>query len=299
MIEFSPIETARRAAVQMAEDASAVGRFLSRSDLGDGVYDFRFQSLLRGYEQWQWSVSLYHDVQMEEWTVNESSLLPNPDALLAPAWVPWRERLRPSDLSVTDVLGTAPDDSRLEDGFLPTDERAAKDADIGQTVREIVEEYRLSRSHVLTSSARQKIAQRWYNGPHGPKSLSTRAAAGYVCETCAFFIPLRGDLGEVFGVCANKWSPDDGRVVSLDHGCGEHSEIAPQQTTGLWPDNKPTYDDGHIDILARTEREDPDHSRVVENLDEVIEEAEETVSAKVDRTEEDGFRDAQPGDIAQ
>lgn len=299
MIEFSPIETARRAAVQMAKDASAVGRFLSRRNLGDGVYDFRFQSLLRGYEQWQWSVSLYHDVQMEEWTVNESSLLPTSSALLAPAWVPWRERLRPSDLSVTDALGTMPDDSRMEDGFLPTDERAAEAAGIGRTVREIVEEYRLSRSHVLTSPARQKIAQRWYNGPHGPKSLSTRAAAGHVCETCAFFIPLRGDLGEVFGVCANKWSPDDGRVVSLDHGCGEHSEIEPQQTTGLWPDNKPTYDDGHIDVLPRSGREDPDHSRVVENLDDAGEEAEEAVGAKTDRTEKGASRDALPDDIAQ
>lgn len=29
-----------------------------------------------------------------------------------------------------------------------------------------------------------------------------------------------GSLGTVFGVCANAWSPDDGKVVSLDHGCG-------------------------------------------------------------------------------
>jgi hypothetical protein len=25
-------------------------------------------------------------------------------------------------------------------------------------------------------------------------------------------------------VCANEWSPSDGRVVTLDHGCGAHSE---------------------------------------------------------------------------
>jgi hypothetical protein len=28
----------------------------------------------------------------------------------------------------------------------------------------------------------------------------------------------------LFGVCANEYAPDDGRVVSLDHGCGAHSE---------------------------------------------------------------------------
>ena len=28
----------------------------------------------------------------------------------------------------------------------------------------------------------------------------------------------------MFGVCANAYAPDDGRVVSVDHGCGAHSE---------------------------------------------------------------------------
>ncbi|MFZ2514306.1 MAG: DUF3027 domain-containing protein, partial [Candidatus Lutibacillus vidarii] len=27
-----------------------------------------------------------------------------------------------------------------------------------------------------------------------------------------------------FGVCANEWSPADGRVVALGYGCGAHSE---------------------------------------------------------------------------
>ncbi len=35
---------------------------------------------------------------------------------------------------------------------------------------------------------------------------------------------MGGSLGRVFGVCANDQAPDDARVVSLDHGCGAHSE---------------------------------------------------------------------------
>ena len=42
--------------------------------------------------------------------------------------------------------------------------------------------------------------------------------------TCGFLVPMAGSLGRVFGVCANEYAPDDGRVVSLDHGCGAHSE---------------------------------------------------------------------------
>src|ERR1019366_3392396 len=44
------------------------------------------------------------------------------------------------------------------------------------------------------------------------------------CAGCGFFVRLGGPLGQVFGVCANAYAPDDGRVVSVDHGCGAHSE---------------------------------------------------------------------------
>ena len=34
--------------------------------------------------------------------------------------------------------------------------------------------------------------------------------------------------GRAFGLCANEFSPSDGKVVSLDHGCGAHSEAEPE-----------------------------------------------------------------------
>ncbi|TQE37869.1 DUF3027 domain-containing protein, partial [Streptomyces ipomoeae] len=37
---------------------------------------------------------------------------------------------------------------------------------------------------------------------------------------------IGGSLGQAFGVCANEFSPADGRVVSLTYGCGGHSEAA-------------------------------------------------------------------------
>jgi len=44
--------------------------------------------------------------------------------------------------------------------------------------------------------------------------------------TCGFLVRLSGPLGRVFGVCANEYAPDDGKVVSVDHGCGAHSDGA-------------------------------------------------------------------------
>ena len=40
-----------------------------------------------------------------------------------------------------------------------------------------------------------------------------------------FLVRLAGPLAETFGVCANANANSDGRVVSLDHGCGAHSEV--------------------------------------------------------------------------
>ena len=36
---------------------------------------------------------------------------------------------------------------------------------------------------------------------------------------------INGSLAETFGVCANGNANDDGKIVSLDHGCGAHSEV--------------------------------------------------------------------------
>ena len=50
-------------------------------------------------------------------TLDETVLLPGPDALLAPEWVPWSERLRPGDMGPGDLLPTEAEDLRLEPGY--------------------------------------------------------------------------------------------------------------------------------------------------------------------------------------
>ena len=46
-----------------------------------------------------------------------------------------------------------------------------------------------------------------------------------VCETCGFFVRLEGQLGVLFGACANAFSASEGTVQSVDHGCGAHSNV--------------------------------------------------------------------------
>lgn len=274
---LDPQAIAKAVAIEVADEDNQVGDFVGAIDLGDDVTDFRFETRVRGYEGWQWSVTLYHDVELDHWTVNESSLVPTDKALRPPAWIPWKDRLEPTDLAVTDSIGTEPDDPRLEEGFRATDAgegAPAETPEMSETsetskedVEDAVEEFELSRRHVLTPLGRAQTAKRWYEGPRGPKSLSTKTADGNPCSTCGFFIPLKGELNLLFGVCANKWSPDDGRVVSVDHGCGEHSEIEPPEPSHLWVQSKPAFDDLHIDIIAQAPREERGSVELIEQLE--------------------------------
>ncbi len=79
------------------------------------------------------------------------------------------------------------------------------------------------RSRVLSAFGRDDTAERWYEGDHGPRTPLSEAAPAN-CVSCGFFVPLSGGLGLLFGACGNAYAPDDGRVVSADHGCGAHSE---------------------------------------------------------------------------
>lgn len=320
---INPQELAYEVAVETSERKNAVGDFVGKTDLGSNVTDFRFACTMLGYEGWQWSVTLYHDEDAGRWTVNESSLAPTEDSLLPPPWVPWKDRLRPTDLSVMDSIGTAEDDSRLEDGVKldgakendesedgsqcakdsensnndannensengadSSDSESAYNADNAsaeddenlengeskEDFEDAVETFRLTRKRVMTAQAIAQTAKRWYAGQHGPKSLSTKIADGKACSSCGFMIPLAGSLGNMFGVCANMWSPDDGRVVALDHGCGEHSEIAPPEPSQLWVQSEPAYDDYHIEIVPQTPREE---RADVELIEEAIEDSKE------------------------
>ncbi len=71
---IDPKDAARAMAVEAAEDENGVGEFVEAIDAGDGITDYRFVSLMRGYEGWQWSVTMFHDVERDTWTVNESTL---------------------------------------------------------------------------------------------------------------------------------------------------------------------------------------------------------------------------------
>jgi hypothetical protein len=60
---------------------------------GEHVLSLLFETTLPGYPGWFWTVSLSRDPDTGGVNVLEAELMPGEDALLAPDWVPWADRL--------------------------------------------------------------------------------------------------------------------------------------------------------------------------------------------------------------
>jgi hypothetical protein len=222
-------------------DSEYVGEHLEVLAEAERVVTHLFESLLPGYHGWRWAVTVTRIPRSRNVTICETALLPGPDAVLAPQWLPWQERLEPGDLGVGDILPTPPDDDRLAPAYVLSDDPA---------VEEVVWELGLGRVRVLSREGRTDAAQRWYDGDRGPYApIATAAPSGARCASCGFYLPLAGALRPMFGACGNAYAPDDGSVVSADHGCGAHSEVLVEPVATV--EELPTiYDDGEVESVV-------------------------------------------------
>ncbi len=214
---FDATDLALNAAVETAGDKGQVGAFVSvEFDEDSGLANYLFEAKISGYEGWRWSVTIAKVDEDSTPTICDVVMIPGPDALLAPKWIPYADRLQPGDVGVGDIVPSQPDDPRLVPGFaaLPQDE----ELDPTQ-----LWELGLGRLRVLSIEGRDQAANRWYEGDRGPNAAVAKLAPK-PCGSCGFFLPIAGSLRSAFGVCANAISPEDAKVVSADHGCGAHSE---------------------------------------------------------------------------
>src|SRR4051794_31325578 len=191
---LAAVDVARAAAVE--EAGSEVGEHLGAAAEPDveRVVTHRFASLAPGYRGWVWAVTVSRVSRGKTITVDEVVQLPGDGALLAPAWLPWSDRLQPGDLGPGDLLPTAPDDPRLVPGY-------HFEADDEPEVLDVVRELGLGRVRVLSPEGRDDAADRWINGAGGP-NVELAESAPAACETCGFLVRLGGALGTGFGAGA-------------------------------------------------------------------------------------------------
>ena len=227
------VDVARQSAETLAYPRP-IGEHLGFTMDADRLGTHWFASSDPGYVGWAWAVTLARVPRSRTATVCEVDMIPREGALLAPEWVPWEERLRPGDLSREDALPYQAEDARLEQSF----EDVGDDPDIAEFA-----EIGLGRKRVLSDEGRQAAVARWYKSDQGPKP---GRPPKNTCSTCGFLLKMAGSMRTVFGVCANEWAPDDGRVVSLDHTCGAHSETDVPKQASVWTVRPSRVDDSAV-----------------------------------------------------
>jgi hypothetical protein len=213
---FDAADFARAAALEDAKNEKYVGTLISIDSDDDHVATYLFEAFLPGYVGWRWAVTIAKVDTDSAATICDVVLLPGSEALLAPEWIPYSSRITAEDVGVGTIVPTAPDDPRLvpTNNVLPSDE----ELDLHELF-----ELGAGRVRVLSIEGRDQAAKRWIEGDRGPNAPIAQYAPKN-CGSCGFYLPIAGSFRQAFGVCANAISPEDARVVSVNHGCGAHSE---------------------------------------------------------------------------
>ena len=246
-VAVAAVDAAREALVADVGPAD-VGEHLGHLVEAERVVTHLFACERAGYLGWRWSVTVARAPRQKQVTVDEVVLIPGDDAIVAPAWVPYRERLQPGDMSPGDLLPVDDDDARLVPTYSFGDDPL--DADEKAQVRQVAQDLGLGRVRTLSPEGREMAAQRWYDGEQGPDSTLAKSAP-QPCHTCGFLLRLAGPLAETFGVCANGDANDDGRVVAFGHGCGAHSEVRLAKKHEPQPLPEHVFDTLALDSLDR------------------------------------------------
>ena len=121
------VDAAREALLDLVDSAD-VGDHLGYVAEDERVTTHLFACTRAGYRGWRWAVTVARAARAKAVTVDEVVLLPGDDAIVAPEWVPWKDRIKPGDLGPGDLLPTEEDDPRLVPGYTAGDEVVDQDS---------------------------------------------------------------------------------------------------------------------------------------------------------------------------
>lgn len=144
-------EAAREALAELAEDGQ-IGEHRGTTADEDRLVTHRFAAELAGYRGWEWFATLARAPRSRQITVCEIGLLPGAEAIVAPDWVPWSDRVSAEEKARLDAIAAGedpekalqqlqaaeePEDQSEEPGTPAEDEAAAEDDDSqGPTAQE-------------------------------------------------------------------------------------------------------------------------------------------------------------------
>lgn len=132
-------ETAYAAAIEAAP-RNGVGSIVDTIDEGDGVTTFLFEAKLKGYVGWRWSITVFEQADSAAATISEVLLMPGPDSLVAPDWVPWSERLADYKALQAELEAQAALDAAEAEDADDEDDEDDEDEDLDESDETALEE---------------------------------------------------------------------------------------------------------------------------------------------------------------
>jgi len=120
-------------AARLTGGRRAVGDYIRTDEEEENLRSYIFQSTLRGYVGWFWSVTIYQP-EGQAPTISEVVMMPSEAALVAPKWVPWSERL--ADYKALQAELEAQAAAEAEEAALLAAESEAEEADDEEEVDE-------------------------------------------------------------------------------------------------------------------------------------------------------------------
>lgn len=87
-----------RAALNEIAPEEQIGEHVGAKADDDRLITHRFAAQRPGYHGWEWFVTVARAPRSKKVTVCELGMLPGDDALMAPEWVPWAERVAAGEL---------------------------------------------------------------------------------------------------------------------------------------------------------------------------------------------------------
>ncbi|MEO9248564.1 DUF3027 domain-containing protein [Citricoccus nitrophenolicus] len=98
-----------RDALQGLAGADQVGNHVGAVADDDRLVTHRFAASLPGYGGWEWFATVARAPRSKVVTVCETGLLPGTDAILAPDWLPWSERVSQEEKIRLDAIAAGED----------------------------------------------------------------------------------------------------------------------------------------------------------------------------------------------
>lgn len=107
------VEAARAGLLEVVPPEQ-IGAYIGATPDAERLVTHRFESLRPGYNGWHWYATVARVPRGKAATVCEVGLLPSENAVLAPEWVPWSERIRPEDVAAEEAAVAAEEAARAQ-----------------------------------------------------------------------------------------------------------------------------------------------------------------------------------------